>query len=34
MAVKTFTRAAAVFVASAVGALSVPEPAMAQDVSY
>jgi virginiamycin B lyase len=34
MAVKTFTRAAAVFVASAVGALSIPEPAMAQDVSY
>jgi len=34
MAVKTFTRAAAVFVASAVGALSIPEPATAQDVSY
>ena len=34
MVAKAFTRAAAVFVASAVGALSIPEPATAQDVSY
>ena len=34
MVVTAFTRAAAVFVASAVGALSIPEPATAQDVSY
>ena len=34
MVVTAFTRAAAIFVASAVGALSIPEPATAQDVSY
>ena len=34
MIARAFTRAAAVFIASGFGALSISEPAKAQDVSY